>query len=396
MKTLLEMWKDDKLGIECKKLGQVIAFLGDGNIEKETNYNQLRDYFRQIDSDLIDRYTRECLADKFDKSGFVLQDLVNEIGARLDFKVEFGRYRGVHGQNGFDGKWTAKDGHVIVVESKTTDAYRINLDNINKYRKQMIQNDETTEETSSILIVVGRHDTGDLEAQIRGSRHAWNIRIISVDSLLMLLRIKENINDVKMVSQIYGVLKPQEYTKLDQLINLIFLTAQDAELDDKMAISEDEMNEKTIGISEKTNSVVASFHKECVEKIEKSKLINLQKISRSLYGTEDKNIGITMVTSKAYFQGNKKKYWFAYHPYFKDNLEGYKEQYIAYGCGSADTLFLIPLNFIEGLKDNLNYTKNLEGRMYWHIIVFQEPNGRCSLQISKPEVEYISVDEFRI
>ena len=32
---------------------------------------------------------------------------------------------------------------------------------------------------SSMLIVVGGEDTGDLEAQIRGSRYAWDIRLVS-------------------------------------------------------------------------------------------------------------------------------------------------------------------------------------------------------------------------
>jgi len=35
-----------------------------------------------------------------------------------------------------------------------------------------------------VLIVVGRQDTGELEAQIRGSRHAWDIRLISAEALL--------------------------------------------------------------------------------------------------------------------------------------------------------------------------------------------------------------------
>jgi hypothetical protein len=39
---------------------------------------------------------------------------------------------------------------------------------------------------------VGRQDTGDLEAQVRGSKHAWTVRIISADALANLVALKEN------------------------------------------------------------------------------------------------------------------------------------------------------------------------------------------------------------
>jgi hypothetical protein len=51
----------------------------------------------------------------------------------------------------------------------------------------LITSGQLKEDQSSILIVVGREDTGDLEAQIRGSRHAWDVRLISVDALLRLM-----------------------------------------------------------------------------------------------------------------------------------------------------------------------------------------------------------------
>jgi hypothetical protein len=54
----------------------------------------------------------------------------------------------------------------LLVEVKTTDAYRIPLNTIAGYRERLIDNKEFDEDGSSILIVVGRNDTGELEAQI--------------------------------------------------------------------------------------------------------------------------------------------------------------------------------------------------------------------------------------
>jgi len=102
-----------------------------------------------------------------------------------------GRYRGATNANGFDGLWTTDDGDAILVEVKTTDAYRVSLETTAGYRRKLIRGGEIAEDKSSILYIVGRDDTGDLEAQVRGSRHAWDVRLISVGALLRLLRIKE-------------------------------------------------------------------------------------------------------------------------------------------------------------------------------------------------------------
>jgi hypothetical protein len=71
----------------------------------------------------------------------------------------------------------------------STDAYRLSLDTVAGYRDQLLAQ-ASLARPCSILIVVGRTDTGELEAQVRGSRHAWAIRLISVDALLNLVCIK--------------------------------------------------------------------------------------------------------------------------------------------------------------------------------------------------------------
>ena len=69
----------------------------------------------------------------------VLQDLINELGRRLDYEVINGRYHGVVNDIGFDGTWLSPEGHSIVLEVKTTDAYRISLDTIAGYRGKLIE-----------------------------------------------------------------------------------------------------------------------------------------------------------------------------------------------------------------------------------------------------------------
>lgn len=141
-------------------------------------------------------------------------------------EIEHGRYRGTSNHVGFDGLWKFPNSHSIIVEVKTTDAYRIDLNIIASYRKKLIQSNKMMESDSSMLLIVGRQDTGDLEAQIRGSRHAWDVRIISVDALLRLMSIKEEVEDPQIVQRIHSILIPREFTRLDEIADILFLCSR--------------------------------------------------------------------------------------------------------------------------------------------------------------------------
>jgi len=104
----------------------------------------------------------------------------------------------------------------------------LSLDTAANYRKDLIRENRLTTDKSSILYVVGRADTGDLEAQVRGSPHAWDIRLISVDALLRLLRIKGTLEDQRTVDRIREILIPQEFTRVDGIIDLVFSAAKEA------------------------------------------------------------------------------------------------------------------------------------------------------------------------
>jgi hypothetical protein len=203
----------------------VVAIAGDGNLKDSASCSQeLREYLTQIPSKKLALYVEHCLSSGFSKSGMVLQDLINELGRRLDYKVTNGRYQGTTNAIGFDGLWISPEGHSIIAEVKTTDTYRISLDTISRYREKLLASGEVGSH-SSILIVVGRDDTGELEAQVRGSRHAWDIRLISADALLKLVQLKENADGPETGRKIRSLLTPMEYTRLDEMVDVMFTTA---------------------------------------------------------------------------------------------------------------------------------------------------------------------------
>ena len=122
---LLSLWLSNPAAVAELTVEQVVATAGDGNLKDGSICSQeLQDYLGQVSSEKLSEYVDQCLSGRFDKSGIVLQDLVNELGRRLDYKVINGRYQGTTNAIGFDGIWIAPEGHTIIAEVKTTDAYR--------------------------------------------------------------------------------------------------------------------------------------------------------------------------------------------------------------------------------------------------------------------------------
>jgi hypothetical protein len=201
--ALIDLWIHSRTQLEDKHIQQIIAFAGAGQLRDGSRASEeLREFLSTIPSSLLQRYADQCLRDTFNGSGYALQDIINQAGRRLGFPVKDGRYCGSVGQIRYDGIWHFPDGHAIVVEVKTTDAYCIDLETIAGYRKALIKEGAVPEHSSSVLIVVGREDTGDLEAQLRGSRHAWDMRLISVDALMRLMTLKEEVEDPRIIRRI--------------------------------------------------------------------------------------------------------------------------------------------------------------------------------------------------
>jgi hypothetical protein len=226
--ALIDLWIHSRTQLEDKHIQQIIAFAGAGQLwDGSRASEELREFLSTIPSSLLQRYADQCLRDAFNGSGYALQDIINQAGRRLGFTIEDGRYRASAGQIGYDGSWHFPNGHTIVVEVKTTDAYRIDLETIAGYRKALIKEGTVPEHSTSVLIIVGREDTGDLEAQLRGSRHAWDMRRISVDALMRLMTLKEEVEDPRIIRRIYDILIPREFTKLDAIVEILFSTAED-------------------------------------------------------------------------------------------------------------------------------------------------------------------------
>ena len=370
---LTELWKNERHQLADKRVHQVIAFAGSGRLADENDTSsEFREFLRHVPTETLAQYADECLEGGFQDSGLALQDVVNQIGQRLGFSVTDGRYRGRHGVSGHDGLWRLADGHTILVEVKTTDAYRIDLNTLAGYRRTLIESTTILADKSSILIVVGRQDTGDLEAQIRGSRQAWDVRLISVGALLRLLRLKEAVEDPATIQRIHAILIPREFTRLDDIVDIAFSTVEEAQTEDP-EIEAVSVTPSPSEIPERTGPkfIPVKFHDNCARRLEEILGSILVKVSRSTFSSPDKRIRVTCSISKTHDFAGDEAYWFAFHPYYLDFLKEGERAFAAFGCGSDKQLFVFPLaDFEPSLEDS--YMTKRDDRFYWHVQIYRE------------------------
>jgi hypothetical protein len=366
--SLLELAETNPRDFEGYNIQQVVAICGDGQLLDGSKCAQeLRRYLHLQKPLKLAEYARFCLDHSFPKSGGVLQDILNEIGRRLGFSVVEGRYSGTTRDIGFDGLWT--EGNVsLIVEAKTTDAYRINLDKVVEYAIKTKSEGLTLTEPN-VLLVVGRQDTGDLEAQIRGSRHAWQVRLVSVESLIKLMFVREELSGQIFTQKIRRVLFPFEYTRVDDIIDLVFETQREVEekiVEADVVADIGEQYDGRIGTWQFTPTGEIDAKRDALlERFYAKRGLKYRRVTRGKYLEDATNLRVACTISKRY-QRDYQPYWYAFHPAWLEFLSEGAEGVLILGCMDRSEGYALPLELVRSKLDCLNKTEK-EDRLYWHI-----------------------------
>jgi len=381
--ALLSFWKSNKDEVLKQTIEQVVSNAGDGSLRDSTECSlEFRQFLKVAPSDQLFGYARYCLESPFNKSGLVLQDIVNELGRRLDFDVEDGLYQGKKTVVGFDGIWRNKDQPDVIIEAKTTDYVTISLEKLANYKARLFA-EKKVQQDASILIVVGREDTGALEAQVRGSRYAWEMRLISVERLIKLVQIKEKSDDPATIRQIRQLLQPFEYTKIDKIIDVIFTTTTDVENQqgDEQDAPGDQDGHETGKQIRTAPELLNAKRQQAVEAFSVLKGKELVKQSRTLFWSPNKELRVCCAVSKRY-EGDYQPYWYAYHPKWDNFLAEAEDGYFVLSCMDRNEAFAVPYSWLAANKKNLNMTENGD-RSYWHVPVTTLDNGGLAINTSK-------------
>ena len=364
---LLDIWRATRETVLKMNLEQIVANAGqlkDGSDASAA----FRQFLQEVESKKLSEYAMFCIENK--NYGEVLQDIVNEIGRRIGFNVENGRYAGVKNEIGYDGIWSSQK-EDFVIEVKTTAAYTIKLDVTATYRDKLVEIGKIKKD-SPILIIIGRDDTEALEAQVRGSQYAWSVRIIGIEALIKLMEVNLSTSSKEVTEKIHTILKPIEYTRIDKIVDVIFSASEDKdeieELSDLNAI--DEKKDKVYTTPQVTNKEIIEIKKSVAIETLSNKLKQvLIKKKNSLYSDNLNKCHAAVAVSKKYIR-SEEFYWYAYHEVQRQFLSEASNGYMIFAMADLDFSFAVPYEFLEGIRDKLNSTVRSNGTEYKHIFLF--------------------------
>lgn len=393
---LLEIWKATKDSVLMMNLETIVKMAGDGQLKdgSETS-TELRQFLTEVDSKKLAEYATYCTDHAFTKSGQVLQDVVNEIGRRLGFTAENGRYQGIRSDIGYDGIWSVGSDS-LVIEVKTTNAYTIKLDVIATYRNRLAEAGRVPHD-SPILIVIGRDETESLEAQVRGSRHSLAMRIIGIEALIKLMEVNLSTSSKEVTEKIHTILKPIEYTRIDKIVDVIFTAAEDKDFDiDSVGEPldyQDKNGQKVYATPQSTPKVIIEKKKQNAIEVLGLKLDKvLVKKKYSLYSDQNEIIHAAVAISKRY-ERSEGFYWYAYHEVQRQFLSESSDSFMVFGMSDLDVVFALPYLKLEELRDKLNSTIREDGREYKHIFIYVD-GGKYTMRLKAGEE--VDLSSYRI
>ena len=335
---------------------------------------EFREHLKSMDLGDLEQYLGAVLSQKAD--GKVLQDIVNALGAHIGFNVEFGLYQGKKGAIGFDGYWWLPNIHLIV-ECKTTDAYRINTGTLRKYAMELAAEREL-EEMPDILLVVGRVDTGDIEAQIRGSRMDDRISVIGAESLLDFAKTIGALAGGPATNKLREMLIPRDHTRLDDLSLLIsevvYETRQVAteSMDDSSdSATPDYLNKSDLTAArEKVLDRIAADAGE----------LTLVPGTKNRFVADSNGLLHVLFMSSKKHNRKDQQYWYSLPKNWADSI-GEDEGLLILHRQSDLGYYEIPWASMKPLLNGLNLSPNKSGGS-WHVGL-RDTNGRVELLLPR-------------
>ena len=205
------------------------------------------------------------------------------------------------------------------------------------------------------------------------------------------MRLREEVEDPVIMHKIASILIPHEYTKVDDIIDVVFATAEDIRQDGEVGIASDDTAGSRKG---QLHAVPVSFNDACIKRIEKRLRVNLIKRTRAVFSSPDNSLVVTCAVSREHDPEGSPNYWFAFHPHQKVILDKAATAYVAFGCGSETRTIMVPYAEFRGWLDGMHITR-MRDRFYWHIEIYREKSGVLELRRKKTE-KRLTLDKYLV
>ena len=90
MNTIATLYNETPDIFKDKSLPQILSFAGDGKLKDgNTTSSEFRNLLDIVQPNILFEFANYCLSNPFENSGLALQDIVNQIGKRLNFDVYY-------------------------------------------------------------------------------------------------------------------------------------------------------------------------------------------------------------------------------------------------------------------------------------------------------------------
>lgn len=133
------------------------------------------------------------------------------------------------------------------------------------------------------------------------------------------------------------------------------------------------------------------FNDACAERIQKHLGLPLVKEGKARWRATDGSVAVLCAVSRAYPNAEGEGYWHIYKPQHGKFLESAATSYVALGCGSQETILLIPHGDFVGWLEGLGTTVTENGP-YWHLQVFNT-GGHLTL-VRKRGYNPVDLDQY--
>jgi hypothetical protein len=218
------------------------------------------------------------------------------------------------------------------------------------------------------------------------------MRLISVEALLRLLDVKEDLDDPTTVERIAEILTPKEFTRVDGIVDLVFRAA--ADVAGEPDTIEPSVTTSGLGDQRPTGENVvapaAAFHDACIRRIMRARGWQLVKRSRVAYVSADETIKVVCLVSQEYESG---VCWYAFRPGQNELLQSATDGYVAFGYGSADDILLVPIQAFASHLEALNRTVR-DTFFYWHVHISKD-SGQFNLHLNRAP-HRVSLSPYRL
>lgn len=206
-------------------LGVLIDLAGeleDGSRASEKLREKLQ---KAADLEDIENLLSESLGGSETYHNRALQDIVNNIGERLGFEVDYGAYQPTRSEPSSDGLWVTSNIEerdvFLVAETKKSTSYTINPENQPGSYMDKLADEEGLDENQvyGIIIVGEDRNLNSIVHSVRGSQYRNRIRVITCQRLIELLSMMVD-NDLSH-EQVARVLLPMDTVNVGAIVELM-------------------------------------------------------------------------------------------------------------------------------------------------------------------------------